>query len=583
MRSRRWRLSLVAVIVLLACGLAWVGWQVRHVNQDLSAAVADADQLQSAVATGDDAATSASLAALQVDSQAAADRTGGLTWSVLTRLPAVGDDARGVQVVSDVIADLSRDGLPTLTTTARDLDAIVPRSGAIPLRKVMALQQPVSTGAEAFGVADRRLAGEDPSQYVDRLAVKYRDLAHQVSQAADALRSADTAVRLLPAMLGADGPRSYLLVSENNAEIRATGGLPGAVSLVHTSNGKVEMAGQVASNSFGETAEPVLPLTAAERLVYGDELGTYFLDANFTPDFPRASALWRARWEQVYPDRVDGVVSIDPVALSYLLEATGPVEVGDLRLTADNAVDELLHQVYRRYEDPADQDVVFRAVARGVFDRVAQGVDSPRTLLTALARGAEEGRIYVHDFDPAQQAELSGSRVAGELVVDPDAPPQVGVYLNDNTGSKMSYFLRYDVGVDATSCEDGVQGLSGRAQLTSEAPADAADLPAYITGGGVYGTSPGSQQVSVNLYGPVGGSVTSLRLDGRPVEGAQVVVDRGRPVVTVAVLLRPRAHVELTWTMTTGPGQADAAQVTTTPSIERGGNRFQVPSACTQQ
>ena len=68
------------------------------------------------------------------------------------------------------------------------------------------------------------------------------------------------------------------------------------------------MARQVASNSFGETAEPVLPLTAAERLVYGDELGTYFLDANFTPDFPRASALWRARWEQVYPEQVDGVV-----------------------------------------------------------------------------------------------------------------------------------------------------------------------------------------------------------------------------------------------------------------------------------
>ena len=197
----------------LACGVAWVGWQVWHVNQDLSAAVADADQLQSAVAAGDDAATSESLGRPPgrqpggcrphrrthlVGADQAAGRRGRRPWGA-------GGERRDRRPQPRRPAHAHHDR----ARPRRDR----PEVGHDPAPEGQALQQPVATGAEAFGVADRRLTAEDPSQYVDRLAVKYRDLAHQVSAAADALRSADTAVRLLPAMLGADGPRNYLLVS----------------------------------------------------------------------------------------------------------------------------------------------------------------------------------------------------------------------------------------------------------------------------------------------------------------------------------------------------------------------------------
>ncbi len=43
----------------------------------------------------------------------------------------------------------------------------------------------------------------------------------------------------MPAFLGADGDRNYLYVFQNNAEVRSTGGLPGNISLVHASDGRV--------------------------------------------------------------------------------------------------------------------------------------------------------------------------------------------------------------------------------------------------------------------------------------------------------------------------------------------------------
>lgn len=566
MHLARWRVPagiLVGAVLLVA---GWCAWQAWQVNRDLSAAADDAARLQAAVSDGNGDAADAALAQLQAHSTSAADRTDGPTWSAFTHLPRYGDDATGVRVVSETLASLSNDGIEPLVRTSSDLESLLPKDGKISIDAVTRLQQPVSHGSAVFAAADKALAAQDPSGYVGALRDQYRELASRVSQAAAVLKTSDTALQVMPSMLGGDGPRNYLLVFQNNAEIRATGGLPGAVSLVTARDGKVRMSRQVAAGSFGETAKPVLPLTAAELAIYDRQLGTYFLDANLTPDFPRTADLMRARWEQEYPEHLDGVISLDPVALSYILKAMGPVQVGDLSLTSENAVDLLLHEVYLRYPSPLAQDAWFRQVARAVFDRVSSGVQSPQDLVRALARGADEDRIYVHSFHDEEQQTLAASQVAGSLVTDPAAAPQVGVSLNDATGAKMSYYLRFSVGVSSTYCRAGSQGLSGKAHLLSDAPDDAASLPDYVTGAGLFGTAPGSQLVLVRLFGPVDGKISDVELNGRPIRAAAVVQD-GRPVITTVALLKPGFTVDLTWRMVTGPGQTGDTAVRVTPGV----------------
>ncbi|KQW48541.1 hypothetical protein ASC77_07260 [Nocardioides sp. Root1257] len=580
MRTRTVWIGLAILLGVLLLGAAWAGWMAYRVNQDLTAAVDDVTVLRAAIEDGDDAASDAALSRLEDHSGASADRTGGVTWSVLEHLPAFGDDARGVAVVSSVVDDLTTSGIRPLVQVSGDLESIVPSGGKIDPSKVEALQEPTATANAAFAAADRRLSAEDSSGYVERLRTKYRELARQVNDASAALASANTAVKVLPTMLGADSPQNYLLVFQNNAEIRATGGLPGAVSLVRADQGAVSMTRQVAASSFGYTDEPVLPLTSAEEEIYGDILGTFFLNANLQPDFSRASDLWKARWEQVYPEKIDGVLSIDPVAISYLLAATGPVEVDGVKLSEDNVVDELLHDTYVRYADPAEQDAFFRAVASAMFDKISSGTESPRDLIAGLARGADEHRLFVHDFDDTVQAGIEGTAVAGDLVTDAGSAPQVGVYLTDGTGSKMSYFLRYDVNVDATYCTNEVQGLSGHMRLASEAPLDAASLPRYITGGGQYGVEPGNQSVFVYLYAPVGGGVSGIALNGRPVTGFPSVDYEGREVFTAVVELKPQQKADLTWRMKSGPGQTSDVQVAVTPSIRSGSSSTKVHTAC---
>jgi uncharacterized protein DUF4012 len=570
--------SILLGMVLLAA--AWAGWTAYRVNQDLNAAVHDVTALRQAIEDGDDAAANSELDRLEKHSGAAAGRTDGPTWAVLEHLPAYGDDAHGVALVSSVIDDLSKSGVRPLVQVSADLNSIVPKGGKIDPAAVEFLQEPVSKAGIAFAAADDRLSAEDPSGYVERLRSKYRELARQVNDAADALGSADTAVKVLPAMLGADGAQNYLLVFQNNAEIRATGGLPGAVSLVHADDGAVSMTRQVAASSFGVTDKPVLPLTPPEQAIYGDVMGTFFVNANLQPDFPRASELWKARWEQVYSDKVDGVLSIDPVAVSYILGATGPIKVGDVTLSEGNAVDELLHRVYLRYKNPDDQDAFFRVVAKTMFDKISSGAESPRDLIKALSKGAGEHRVYVHDFDGQVQSDLTGTGIAGDLETDAGPHPQVGVYLTDATGAKMSYYLQYKVVVGGTYCTGGVQGLSGHAVLMSRAPAEAASLPDYITGGGAYGVEPGSQLVFVRIYGPVDGTVSAVALNGKPITGFPAVDDNGRKVFTAVVELKPQQKVDLTWRMKSGPGQTADTQVFVTPSVQPGSGSSTATSAC---
>ena len=42
-------------------------------------------------------------------------------------------------------------------------------------------------------------------------------------------------------MLGADGPRNYLITAENNSEIRACGGFIGSLGVMNVDNGKISL------------------------------------------------------------------------------------------------------------------------------------------------------------------------------------------------------------------------------------------------------------------------------------------------------------------------------------------------------
>ncbi|WP_035880512.1 DUF4012 domain-containing protein, partial [Cryobacterium sp. MLB-32] len=308
-----------------------------------------------------------------------------------------------------------------------------------------------------------------------------------------------------------------------------------------TENGKLELTQQATSTDFPRYATPVVDLPTDTRSIYGNITGQFMQDTTLTPQFPLTGEIVREMWRQQFGVEVDGVISIDPVTLSYLLNATGPITLatGDV-LTADNAVQLLLADVYARYTNPNDQDAFFAEAASSVFSKVSSGEADPVKLIEQLGRAGGENRVLVWSAHDEEQAVLADTTIAGGLPVSDQFEKNFGVYLNDGTGSKMDSYLdvKYALG-QATCRQDRRPNYGLDVTLANTAPADAAtSLPGYVTGRGAFKVTPGNIKTMVSAYGAPDMDNMGMTRDGAEV-GYHPATDEGYPVSSLDVELAP--------------------------------------------
>lgn len=560
--------------------LIWLGWSAQRVYTELRAAEEQAVILKASLARGDIDGARHAAERLGAASESAAARTDGVAWQVFEAVPLLGDDAEGLAEVSAVLHDLSERGLPPLVESADDVGAgaFAPRDHAFPLRRIASVRPTIEDSAAAFAAGAERLDGIESDRFVSPLRRAVDGLRDEVGSGAAALEVMRRASTLMPKLLGEDGPRNYLLVFQNNAEARAGGGLPGTMSLIQAEDGRVDITRQEAAGPFGELDEPVLALTKAERSLYGDPLGTYFTDANFTPEFSRSAELWRARWRLETGTDIDGVFVIDPVAISYLLDAIGPIQIDGRTLRPGNLVYEVEHFTYLRFNQAA-QDAFFNAVAKKAFDAFADGRGDSVAVLQGLLRSVVERRILMHSFVPQEQQLVADTRIAGHVSGGP-AEPHVGVFLNSGSASKLSYFLNYQVDVTSAFCNADRQRLLGRLEITSDTPANVAQMPDTVLGFGLQPSERGKQLVVADLFAPEGGDISELRFDGEELKNPAIDSYLGRPVLSIALPLEPGQSRVVTWSMLTGPGQTGPTEVSVTPGSRPQNESSVAPTTC---
>jgi hypothetical protein len=570
------------VLVLLLAWAGYLAWSAYAAHAALSSAQEDAVELKQALLHGDRATAARSLRAFVRHTDAARERTDGWSWRVAEKTPFVGDDAAAVRRLADISSDLGHEARATQLIDG-DTDVITtltPKDGRVDLAAVRRVAPGIARLDTALTDAAARLAGVRAQGLTSWVRPSFEKFTTKLDSAHRAIASADRVAKVLPDLLGEGTPRNYLLRFNNNAEIRASGGMPGAWALLRADRGRLTMVRQgSAAVDFPEFPTPAATLTSVEQKIYGVQPAVYFQDTGFIPDFPRSADLVRAMWDTRFPDvKLDGVVEVDTVTMSRLLRATGPIEAPGVTLTADNAVDELLNRAYFRIPDPRQQDAFFATVARSIFDRFSTGVAAPAELFRGLGAAVDEGRVHVHVFEPQLQASVDGTAVAGAMDFSESRTPRLAIHLNDATGSKMSYYLRSSVVTTAARCDGGIQELHTVATF-AEQDLDPAALPFSVSGGGLYGTPVGQQLVLVRIYGPAGGELDGFTFDGKGID-VEPVDDHGRPVAVTVVQLKPGQKTRVEWVTRTGQGQTGDAVQQLTPDLTARPYETTISSAC---
>ncbi|WP_328460717.1 DUF4012 domain-containing protein [Actinoplanes sp. NBC_00393] len=509
---------------------------------------------------------------LQRETRSARDATDGWDWATASRIPFVGDDITTVRTVSRTLDELTHGGLPPLLDAASLLgpETWAPSGGKLNVANISAASSRIATGLAAIQSARRSVATIGTAGLTDQLSAAVREMSDGLADAERLVGVVDRAARLLPGLLGARGPRHYLVLFQNNAEVRATGGMPGAYVVVKADAGAVSISdGGSTTSDLQPFDSPVLRLSTDMESLYTDRLATFPANVNLTPDFPLAAQLARAMYQKRKRLAVDGVIATDPVALSYLLRVTGAVKVsGGEPLTADNAVRLLLSEVYSRYPDPSDQDTYFSAAAQAVFAALLTGRGEPQGFISAIARAAGERRLLVWSADPEEEAIVTDTVLAGRMPNDDGRTPTVGVFLNDGGGSKLSYYLVPSAMLRVGDCEtDG--GRAMRLKVTIGSTAPRSGLPDYVTGLALSGDKYTSR-TNVMIFSPTGGAVESVEEDGELIDfGTGMERNRGVGVITLDLPPGKTRTLDITLRAGTIPDAEEAvtARLWTTPTV----------------
>ncbi len=546
---------MVVAGVLLLFTVVWVGWRSYQAYSHLQTASTQVSTLQGQLddITGTDPAVSAqTVERLQEETGSARSAVDDPLFRAATVTPFLGANLDALRQVTLTVDSLATEVMPSLVDVAETLQPskLAPSNGTIDLSPIERISPLLQSADDAVNRARATIAGIARNDLVQPVGNAVGDLSRRLDSAADVTAPAARIARLLPPMLGADGPRTYLVVFQNPAELRATGGIFGSYAVVRADRGRITISEQGASSrTLGYFNPPVAQLSQNEIELYSELMAQYPMDVNFTPDFPTAAQLFTKMYRVRSGQSVDGVLALDPVALSYILKGAAPIDVGDgVSVTSDNLVSILLSTAYKKFDNNPDQSErdAFLAKATGtVFTDVMTGKGTPTSIISGLRKAVGERRILLYSNDPAEQADIATTGVAGAIDADP-ARPSIGVFLNDGTAAKLGYYLKNDIRVVAGSCRsDGRRDLTVRVTMRFDVPPSG--LPPYVTG--EFEPAKGYRlQTNVLVFAPASG-----RIVGATRDGAALAIGRGqdhsREVGTTTVVLTPGESTELVFSV----------------------------------
>ncbi|MGW5321830.1 DUF4012 domain-containing protein [Rhodococcus pyridinivorans] len=561
--------------------IGWLGYEGLQAKSNLEKAQDFATQAKDALLAGD--TDKARVAAGDADryAQDAQSSVDSVPWRIAGAVPFLGSPFDSTRQMTTIVSGLTEQVLlPAVDAgSAVSPDQLILDGARINLAALRDAAPVLETTSAAISDLDEQAQNVD-STWLGLIDDARVDLQEQVSELSGLLNNTSLAAQIAPAMLGADGPRSYFIGFQTNAEARGTGGLVGGFAILRAENGAVHVD-ELASNRELRTDYEPLDLGPEFAQAYGASRPTSdFRNSNVSPHFPYAGQIWRHMWQQESGERLDGAVATDPVALSYVLDAVGPVTMPDgEKVTAENVVELTESTVYRRFatDNKARKDYL-QTVAAGVVQKLMGSINHPRALLEALGRAASEGRLAVWSAAPETQ-KLIESTPLGHTVPD-DPAPYAGLVVNNLGGNKLDYYLERKITYTAETCEDTTRHSSVSIQLKNNLPSE--DFTKYVAGtfDNSAGSPFGTNLVDLGLLATQGAKLQKVTIDGTSAI-AFVNTERGHPLFSVQLPVPRGEAIEVTYELVE-PSVPGDARVPIQPLIDDPSVEIDVPN-CTPE
>jgi hypothetical protein len=359
LKKLRWRRLVVLGALLVV--LVWGGckaWRLYRLARSLQGRLYELQAMNDDQAELDLGAAGDNLRGAHADLRALRDEV--KLFLPLTRLlgwaPRFGGDLRAAPELLDMAVSLTEAGTIAYEGV-EPLLALVEghETEGEPLALVV---QTLEDARPNFEAAQERLArAKDLRARVDDAALSdyTASLLERLDRYLPLVETGLSGGQLLPDLLGASGQRTYLILAQNDDEMRATGGFITAMGVLTLDGGQVGDVAFQDSYSVDDFSYPY-PFAPEPFWRYMRLQPWVFRDANWSPDFPtsahKALELYRISREL----QVDGILAVNQQALRAIVEALEPIKVEDWpeAVTGDNVI-ALIRMAWSPDEAEAEQ------------------------------------------------------------------------------------------------------------------------------------------------------------------------------------------------------------------------------------
>jgi len=324
--------------------------------------------------------------------------------------------------------------------------------------------------SEKFNQARDEIRAINPNRYPKtfrdmEVREKIVTLQKIVDQLAESLSQAKPALAILPQLLGEPEERHYLLLFQNDAELRPTGGFMTAYAILKVHHGKITPLKSediyTLDARFGKRLSPPEPIKKYLPLVYYWHLR----DMNLSPDFKASMDVFSDYYFQTAgAEEIDGIIAVDTKLLVELLKVLGPTGVADWgNFSAENDprcnCPQVVYELERLITKPVGKIREARKAVLGplMHSILLNMMGSPRKMwpefFNVSIKAIKEKNLLLYFLDEEAQKAAENFNAAGRIR-DYD-----GDYLHINdcnfAGAKSNMFIKESVEQKIEIAQDG--------------------------------------------------------------------------------------------------------------------------------
>lgn len=281
----------------------------------------------------------------------------------------------------------------------------------------------------------------------------------------DLLTEARPMVKKLPDLLGANGERKYLILFQNDKELRPTGGFITAYAVFRIDKGKINLD---SSNDIYKLDDTItLHVAPPEQISkYLNVYGWRLRDSNFSPDFYSSMRTFGDLYNSSTDKKeISGILAMDTQVLVDIMNVLGPIPAYGTNFTTDKMPGCNCPMVIYELEKYADQPTGYeRGNRKDIIGILLQSIlhkalSAPKQIYgqlfqTGLA-DAQQKHLLIYLHDPDAQKGLEALNWAGRIKT------YNGDYLHVNDanlgGAKSNLYIAQSVKQDTSITDDGAR------------------------------------------------------------------------------------------------------------------------------